>query len=104
MTNNKTKLIRDNPVAAGAAPTMEAGKTHSTEATALVAELTPAAHSTAAVAVFPPKAPQTLCTQSKNSSIGTIAIPMAATSITITQAPPVRNPVSITNMRLPGPT
>ncbi len=29
---------------------------------------------------------------------------MVATSITTTQAPPVRNPVSITNMLPPGPT
>jgi hypothetical protein len=56
------------------------------------------------VAVIPPKAPQTLHPQSRNSTIGTIAIPMVATSITTTQAPPVRNPVSITNMQPPGPT
>jgi hypothetical protein len=41
---------------------------------------------------------------SRNSTIETIAIPMAATSITTTQAPPVCNPVSITDMRPPGPT
>ncbi len=58
----------------------------------------------AAVEVIPPKAPQTLHPQSRNSTIGTTAIPLAATSITTTQAPPVRDPVSITNMPLPGPT
>ena len=104
MANNKTKANRDNTAAAVVAPTMEEGKMDSTEATAPVAELTLAAHSTVAVAVIPPKAPQTLRPQSRNSTIGTIAIPMVATSITTTQAPPVCNPVSITNMRPPGPT
>ncbi len=104
VANNKTKANRDNPAAAVAAPTMEVGKTESTEATAPVVEPTPAAHSTAAMAVIPPKAPQTLRPQSQNSTIGTIAIPMAATFITTTQAPPVCNLVSITAMRPPGPT
>ncbi len=58
VANNKNKANRDNPVAAVVAPPMEVGKTDSTEATTPVAELTPAAHSTAAVAVTPPKAPQ----------------------------------------------
>ena len=34
MTNNKTKLIRDNPAVAVVAPTTAAGETDSTEATA----------------------------------------------------------------------
>jgi hypothetical protein len=58
----------------------------------------------AAVAIIPPKAPQTLLPQSRNSTIGTIAIPMVATSIITTQTPPVCNPVSITNIPPPGPT
>jgi hypothetical protein len=103
MANKKTKANRGNPAAAVVAPTRKAGKTNSTEATTLVTK-TPAAHSTVAVAVTPPKAPQILRHHSKNSTIGTIAIPMAVTPITITQAPPVRNPVSITNMRPPGST
>jgi hypothetical protein len=51
-----------------------------------------------------PKTPQTLHPQSRNSTIETIAIPMAATSIITTQVPPVHKPVSITNMLSPGPT
>ncbi len=106
MANNKTKANRDNPAPLVVAPTMAVGKTDSTEATATVAGLTKAAvrPSIAVVAVIPPKAPQTLDSQSRNLTIGTIAIPMAATSITTTQAPPACNLVSITNMPPPGPT
>jgi hypothetical protein len=53
---------------------------------------------------YPTQGTSTLHPHSRNSTIGTIAIPMAATSITTTQVPPVRNLVSITNMRPPGPT
>jgi hypothetical protein len=72
----------------------------------MVTEVTPAAESPsmATVAVIPPKAPQIFHPQSRNSTIGTIAIPIAATSITATQAPPVCNPVSITNILPPGYT
>jgi hypothetical protein len=53
---------------------------------------------------YPTQVTSNLLCPSKNSTIGTIAIPMVATSIIATQAPPVRNPVSITNMLPPGPT
>jgi hypothetical protein len=41
--NNKTKANKDNQAAAVVAPTTAAGKTDSTEATAMVKEVTPAA-------------------------------------------------------------
>jgi hypothetical protein len=43
VANNKTKANKDNPAAAVVAPTMVAGNTDSTEATAMVAEVTKAA-------------------------------------------------------------
>jgi hypothetical protein len=70
VANNRTKANRGNPAAAVVAPTIEAGETDSREATTPVTGLTPAAHSTAALAVTPPKAPQTLRPHSRNSTIG----------------------------------
>ncbi len=55
VANNNIKANKYNWVAVVVAPTMSAGKTDSTEATAMVTEVTPAAEwpSTAAVAFIP---------------------------------------------------
>ncbi len=53
---------------------------------------------------YPTQGTSNPLSQSRNSTIGTIAIPMVATSITTTQASPARSLVSITNMLPPGPT
>jgi hypothetical protein len=60
VANNRTKANRGHRAAAVVPPTMEVEKADSTEATTPITGLTLAAHSKAAVAVTPPKAPQTL--------------------------------------------
>jgi hypothetical protein len=71
VANNKTKTNKDSPAVAVVAPTTAAGKMDSTEAMATVAGITKAVAQPlmAAVAVIPPKAPQTLHHQSRNSTI-----------------------------------